>query len=132
MHCSPLTIVEFGAVSQWIHQQLAGEQMMDRLHQAMKACTAGCALYLTCRLTSFSAIVCDLYNGGPCLLCCPVGILAAHCADHRGAKRIIMVDEYQYRLDHVKAKVPKVELVNFRERGVLEAIKWVALLLLLL
>ena len=34
-----------------------------------------------------------------------VGILAALCAFHRGASRVIMIDEFDYRLRHAQAKV---------------------------
>jgi hypothetical protein len=31
-----------------------------------------------------------------------VGILAAHCAQHRGAKRVILIDNVEYRLQHAQ------------------------------
>lgn len=31
-----------------------------------------------------------------------VGILTAHCAQHRGAKRVILIDNVAYRLEHAK------------------------------
>jgi hypothetical protein len=33
-----------------------------------------------------------------------VGILAAHCAQHRGAKRVILIDNVDYRLQHAKVR----------------------------
>ncbi|KAL3153987.1 hypothetical protein ABBQ32_013542 [Trebouxia sp. C0010 RCD-2024] len=45
--------------------------------------------------------------------CGPVGILAAQCAHVRGAQRIIMIDNQQYRLDFAKQKLPYLELLNF-------------------
>jgi threonine dehydrogenase-like Zn-dependent dehydrogenase len=45
----------------------------------------------------------------------PVGILAAQCAFVRGAKRVIIVDKEQYRLDFAKKLMPKIELVNFSQ-----------------
>ena len=45
--------------------------------------------------------------------CGPVGMLAAHSADFRGAERIVMIDNQQYRLDFAKKKIPRVETINF-------------------
>jgi threonine dehydrogenase-like Zn-dependent dehydrogenase len=56
----------------------------------------------------------------------PVGILAAHCAQVRGAKRVILIDNQAYRLKHAAAKLPGLETINFGERNVLEAIKELA------
>ncbi|GAQ85860.1 Sorbitol dehydrogenase [Klebsormidium nitens] len=53
----------------------------------------------------------------------PVGILAAHCAAARGAKRIIMVDNQTYRLDFATSKIPGLETVNFGEKKVMETLK---------
>lgn len=44
----------------------------------------------------------------------PVGILAAHCAQARGAARVVLVDQEQYRLDFAKAKYPGIETINFK------------------
>lgn len=52
-----------------------------------------------------------------------MGILAAHCATARGAKRIIMIDNQKYRLDFAKSKIPRLELINFAEKKVLETLK---------
>ncbi|GBF89541.1 zinc-type alcohol dehydrogenase [Raphidocelis subcapitata] len=42
----------------------------------------------------------------------PVGILAAHCAQHRGARRVILIDPAQYRLDFAAARLPGLETLN--------------------
>ena len=47
--------------------------------------------------------------------CGPVGILAAHSADFKGAERIVMIDNQQYRLEFAKKKIPRVETINFDE-----------------
>jgi threonine dehydrogenase-like Zn-dependent dehydrogenase len=43
----------------------------------------------------------------------PVGILSAHCAFARGARRVILVDRVAYRLDYAKSKIPNLETVDF-------------------
>ncbi|WIA30950.1 hypothetical protein OEZ86_000999 [Tetradesmus obliquus] len=53
----------------------------------------------------------------------PVGILAAHCAQHRGARRVIMIDSVQDRLDFVKRKLPGVETLNFKEKETVSALR---------
>jgi len=45
----------------------------------------------------------------------PVGLLAAQCAFARGAKRVIIVDKEQYRLDFARKILPKVETVDFSQ-----------------
>ena len=45
--------------------------------------------------------------------CGPVGILAAHSADVKGAERIVMIDNQQYRLDFAKQRIPRIETINF-------------------
>jgi len=56
--------------------------------------------------------------------CGPVGILAAQCAHIRGAQRIIMVDNQQYRLDFAKQKMPYLELLNFdNTKDVVQSLK---------
>jgi hypothetical protein len=46
--------------------------------------------------------------------CCAVGILAAHCAQHRGAKRVILIDNVDYRLQHAKVSAGRLrEVQNF-------------------
>ncbi len=47
------------------------------------------------------------------LACPPVGTLAAHCAQVRGASTIVLIDNVQYRLDHDKAKIPGLHTINF-------------------
>lgn len=53
----------------------------------------------------------------------PVGILAAHCAQHRGARRVILIDNVAYRLDHAKAKLPGIETINFSEKDTKTALR---------
>jgi len=43
----------------------------------------------------------------------PVGLLAAHCAFARGARRVIIVDNIPYRLEFAKKHIPKIETVDF-------------------
>jgi threonine dehydrogenase-like Zn-dependent dehydrogenase len=45
----------------------------------------------------------------------PVGLLTAQCAFVRGAKRVIIVDDQEYRLNFAKKILPKIETVNFSE-----------------
>ena len=45
-----------------------------------------------------------------------VGILAAHSADFKGAGRIVVIDNQQYRLDFIKKRIPRVETINFDEQ----------------
>lgn len=52
----------------------------------------------------------------------PVGILAAHCAQARGAARVILIDCEQYRLDYASARLPGLETINFKERKTLDAL----------
>jgi threonine dehydrogenase-like Zn-dependent dehydrogenase len=37
-----------------------------------------------------------------------VGILAAHCAFARGANRVVLIDQVDFRLNFAKKKLPKV------------------------
>ncbi|KAF6234312.1 GroES-like protein [Scenedesmus sp. NREL 46B-D3] len=53
----------------------------------------------------------------------PVGILAAHVAQHRGARRVIMIDSVQDRLDFVKQKLPGVETLNYKEKETVSALR---------
>eukprot|EP00879_Flechtneria_rotunda_P000578 GHRR01000686.1.p1 GENE.GHRR01000686.1~~GHRR01000686.1.p1 ORF type:complete len:446 (+),score=129.49 GHRR01000686.1:589-1926(+) len=53
----------------------------------------------------------------------PVGILTAHCAQHRGAKRVILIDEVPYRLEHAQKKLPGVEVINFKEKDTFKAVQ---------
>lgn len=52
-----------------------------------------------------------------------VGILAAHCAQYRKARRVILIDEVDYRLKHAQKVCPGVEVVNFKEKATLQALK---------
>jgi threonine dehydrogenase-like Zn-dependent dehydrogenase len=45
----------------------------------------------------------------------PVGLLTAQCAFARGAKRVIIVDNQEYRLDFAKKILPKIETVDFSQ-----------------
>jgi threonine dehydrogenase-like Zn-dependent dehydrogenase len=53
----------------------------------------------------------------------PVGILAAHCAQYRKARRVILIDEVDYRLKHAQKVCPGVEVINFKEKATLQALK---------
>jgi threonine dehydrogenase-like Zn-dependent dehydrogenase len=53
----------------------------------------------------------------------PVGMLAAKLAFIRGAKRVIQIDNVEYRLNFLKAKVPGVETVNFDKVDVVKTLK---------
>lgn len=52
-----------------------------------------------------------------------MGILAAHCAFARGANRVVLIDEIQFRLDHAKAKIPGLEIINFKEKKVMDELR---------
>lgn len=49
----------------------------------------------------------------------PVGILAAHCAQARGANRVVIIDREQYRLDFAERKLPGIETINFKGKYLL-------------
>eukprot|EP00775_Hariotina_reticulata_P009983 gene9983-10138_t len=53
----------------------------------------------------------------------PVGQLAAQCAFHRKARRVIMIDCVPDRLEHVVKTVPGVEVINFKEKKTIDALK---------
>ncbi|KAF8068252.1 fdh [Scenedesmus sp. PABB004] len=53
----------------------------------------------------------------------PVGLLTAHCAQHRGAGRVILIDSVPDRLAHAAAKLPGVETLDFGQRDTLAALK---------
>lgn len=53
----------------------------------------------------------------------PVGILAAHCAMYRKARRVILIDEIDYRLKHAQKVVPGVEIINYKEKATTTALK---------
>jgi len=47
--------------------------------------------------------------------CLPaVGLLAAHCAQARGAARVVLIDGEQDRLDFATKHLPGVETINFQ------------------
>lgn len=48
----------------------------------------------------------------------PVGILAAHCAFVRGASKVMLIDDVEYRLDHAKFKMPHLITINFAKEKV--------------
>lgn len=52
-----------------------------------------------------------------------MGILTAQCAFVRGAKRVILIDNVAYRLNHAQKTVPKVEVVNFDDQAVADALR---------
>jgi threonine dehydrogenase-like Zn-dependent dehydrogenase len=47
--------------------------------------------------------------------CGPVGILIARLAQVRGAKRVIVIDNQEYRLKFLQEKVPGTEIINFKK-----------------
>ena len=47
-----------------------------------------------------------------------VGMQAANCAFVRGANRVVIIDSLQYRLDFIKEKLPKVEIINRKDKKV--------------
>ena len=49
----------------------------------------------------------------------PVGILAAHCAQVRGANRVVLIDRESYRLDFAKERLPGIETINFKGKKIL-------------
>lgn len=53
----------------------------------------------------------------------PVGALAAQCAWFRGADRVIIIDAFPYRLKLAQQVAPGTEVINFREKNAVEAIK---------
>lgn len=53
----------------------------------------------------------------------PVGILAAHVAKVRGADKVILIDEFEYRLKHAKSKLPYLITINFKNEKVYETIR---------
>ncbi|GLC33166.1 hypothetical protein PLESTB_000363500 [Pleodorina starrii] len=55
----------------------------------------------------------------------PVGILAAHSSQVRGADKVILIDNQQYRLDHAATKLPGLLTINFGKEKVKEALEQV-------
>ena len=52
----------------------------------------------------------------------PVGMLAAHCAQVRGASRVVLVDKESYRLDFAQERLPGLEIIDFSEQKTLTAL----------
>ena len=57
------------------------------------------------------------YASTPCTGCA-VGILSIHCARVRGAKRIGLINNQQFRLDFAQPKVEGLVFINFDEKKV--------------
>ncbi|KAG2440986.1 hypothetical protein HXX76_003839 [Chlamydomonas incerta] len=53
----------------------------------------------------------------------PGGILAAHSAQVRGARDIVLIDNQQYRLDHAAARIPGLTTINFGKEKVKPALE---------
>jgi len=53
----------------------------------------------------------------------PVGILAAQCCFARGAQRVILIDNQEYRLKRAKEAMPQLETINFSKKPTLEQLK---------
>ena len=53
----------------------------------------------------------------------PVGILAAQCCFARGAKRVILIDNQEYRLKRALAAMPQLETINFNNKATLDQLK---------
>lgn len=53
----------------------------------------------------------------------PVGLLAAHCAQARGAARVVLIDGEQDRLDFATKHLPGVETINFQKQKTTDALK---------
>ena len=43
-----------------------------------------------------------------------MGILAAHCCQHRGASEIVIIDAVPFRLDFAKKHIPGIKTINFK------------------
>ena len=52
-----------------------------------------------------------------------MGILAAQCCFARGAGRVILIDNQEYRLKRALAAMPQLETVNFNNKSTLEQLK---------
>jgi threonine dehydrogenase-like Zn-dependent dehydrogenase len=48
----------------------------------------------------------------------PVGILAAQCAFHRGAARVVLIDKQSYRLEHAKKHIKGLEIIDYSSQKV--------------
>ena len=59
-------------------------------------------------------------------MCCPVaavGILAAMCSFHRGAKRVIIIDNVPFRLEFAQSKVPNLEVLDFGKHDTVKKLR---------
>ncbi len=56
-------------------------------------------------------------------MCGAVGLLAVHCAQFRGAKRVILIDNAKYRLEYASQKLPGVETLDFGEHDTVKRLK---------
>ena len=52
-----------------------------------------------------------------------MGLLAVQCAQFRGAKRVILIDNAKYRLEFAAQKLPGVELLDFGEHDTVKRLK---------
>ena len=52
-----------------------------------------------------------------------VGILAAQCAFHRGAARVVIIDEIPFRLKFATDKVKGLETINFKEKKPIDELR---------
>ncbi len=62
---------------------------------------------------SYHASPCDLYADLALECLCAVGQLAAHCAFVRGAEKVAIIDNIEYRLQFAKDRMPNIETINF-------------------
>lgn len=73
-----------------------------------------------------SRSLCLLVNVSMLTLCVrayAVGLLAVQCAQFRGAKRVILIDNAKYRLEFAAQKLPGVELLDFGEHDTVKRLK---------
>lgn len=63
-----------------------------------------------CRAASYAKLYHTCYDARAVRPCCAVGILAARCAQVKGAGRVVLIDREDYRLEHARAKVPGVQV----------------------
>jgi threonine dehydrogenase-like Zn-dependent dehydrogenase len=52
----------------------------------------------------------------------PVGVLAAHCAQVRGASRVVLIDQDEFRLQFARQRLPGVETIDFTKKKTLTAL----------
>lgn len=53
----------------------------------------------------------------------PVGMLAAHCAFHRGAARVVLIDKVPFRLEHAQKVIKGVEVIDYSKENVEKVLK---------